>query len=367
MHKLGAMAAFVVVGCSSGTSTEPPSSAGEPSTSVEDLSAHHRHPRVAQRVTRTDLVSDEAGAATLDANLVNAWGISFNPNGFAWVSDNGTGKATVYDARGALHLTVDLPAAAGSDSSAPTGQVFNADPSSFRGDRFLFASEDGGISGWQPSGATLRIDSSASGAVYKGIAIAEHRGALRLYAANFNAGTVDVFDASYAPIATRGFVDRDLPSGYAPFNVFADGDVILVAYALQDDAKHDDVKGAGHGFLDAFDTDGDRRARLVSGGALDSPWGMAMVGRFGHLHHRLLVGNFGDGHINVYEVERSWRGVHVEHEGVLGDASGAPLVIDGLWGLVVPPEAGGFHATQLVLSAGPAGESHGRFGTLDAL
>jgi uncharacterized protein (TIGR03118 family) len=329
--------------------------------------------QVLLKVKRTDVVSDQPGALQTDPNLVNAWGLAFHPAGFASVSDNGTGKVSQYNADGTLKLTIVVPKAPGADTSSPTGQVFNGDRHAFDGDTFVIVTEDGTISGWQRSaGATLRFDGSGNGAVYKGVTIAPSRTdgtPARLYAANFHAATVDVFDDNYAPVHQGGFVDSDLPQGFAPFNVMADpngGDRILVTYALQDNAKHDDVKGPGHGFVDVFDGSGRLLNRLISGGNLNSPWGLALatvpVARLGR---QLLVGNFGDGRINVFSTNDELTQARLE--GVLGDSSGAPLVIDGLWAIAFPPEAGGFHRDELWFTAGPDGERHGRFGFLQAI
>ncbi len=372
MNELRTMLSLAVLAAACSNGSQDPSQ--EPTTAATSSaieSPDHGQTRVLRNVTQTDLVSDQQGvAAHQDTNLVNAWGIAFSPTGTPWVSDNGTGLTTVYDATGVTKLTVTIPPPAGGTTSAPTGQVFNADATSFAGDKFIFVTEDGTISGWQSgASAMLRVDRSTSGAVYKGVTLAMHRNATRLYAANFHAGTVDVFDASYRPIAERhAFIDERLPHGYAPFNVHAANGLILVSYALQDDAAHDDVKGVGHGFIDAFDSGGRFLSRLVSHGTLDSPWGMAIAPEsFAGLGGRLLVGNFGDGRINVYSLELSRFGLDADHEGVLGNASGQPLVIDGLWAIVFAPEAGAVHANQLFFSAGPDGEQHGLFGHLDAI
>ena len=363
------VAAALCAACSSASPSPDP----EPSAqSTEALGRGHGHVRVAQRMTQTNLVADLPGvAANLDPNLRNAWGLAFNPAGPPWVSDNHTGVTTVYDATGALKLTVTIPPPeGGAPPSAPTGQAFNGDASAFGGDKFIFVTEDGTISGWQPAdhlAAVLRVDSSPAGAIYKGMTLAQAHGQWRLFAADFHNGKVDVFDATYAPVTTRGcFHDPFLPRGYAPFNVQAEGDVLIVTYAKQDADAVDDDKGPGHGFVDLYDGDGRFLQRLLSRGALDSPWGIAIAPpRFGHIGRRLLVGNFGDGRINVYELETFGRYVLAEHEGVLGDVNGAPLAIDGLWAIRFAPDAGAFTSRQLYFTAGPAGEEHGLFGRLE--
>jgi uncharacterized protein (TIGR03118 family) len=201
--------------------------------------------------------------------------------------------------------------------------------------------------------------------VYKGLALGANASGPVLYAANFAGGTIDAFDANMAPMVTAGgFTDPNLPAGFAPFNIQKFGRSLYVTYALQNDAKHDDVGGAGNGYINVFDMDGNLRKRLVAGGALNSPWGMAMApGFFGDYSGTLLVGNFGDGLINSYDpVTGDWLGA-------LQDASGNPLVIQGLWGLIFGNgAANGGDANTLYFAAGIAGdgavEDHGLFGSV---
>jgi uncharacterized protein (TIGR03118 family) len=329
---------------------------------------------IAQTVRQKNLVSDLPDvAAKQDPNLVNAWGLAFNPNGPAWVSDNGTGLTTVYDPNGMLLLTVTVPTPAeGTPPSAPTGQVFNADANAFAGDRFILVSEDGTLSGWQPGFdgmAKLRVDNSGSGAVYKGVALARSGKSLRLFAADFRNAKVDVFESDYKAAAScnGGFVDDKLPPNYAPFNIFAAQDMLFVSYALQElPDKEDDDKGPGHGIVDLFDTDGNFLQRLLTGGVLNSPWGMALApASFGHAPGRLLVGNFGDGHISVFKFELDGFKLAPVFEGFLGDAKGRALSIDGLWAIAFPPNAGGFDSRDLYFTAGPEDEQHGLFGRLE--
>jgi uncharacterized protein (TIGR03118 family) len=335
-----------------------------------------KSPPIAEVVRQRNLVSD-GGIAALhqDPNLVNAWGLAFNPNGPAWVSDAGTGFSSVYDPNGNLLLTVTVPTPTeGTPPSAPTGQVFNADASSFGGDRFIFVTEDGTISGWQPGfdgKAMLRVDNSATGAIYKGVALARTGKDARLFAADFHNAKVDVFDGHYAPDAScaGGFVDANLPANYAPFNIVAQNDMLFVSYALQKlPEKKDDEKGPGHGFVDLFDATGHLLERLISGGALNSPWGMAVapIG-FGQVPGRLLVGNFGDGRISVYKLALEGLRLGAAFEGFVGDAPTHALSIDGLWALGFPPNAGGFDPNALYFTAGPADETHGLFGRLEVV
>src|SRR5881296_4089228 len=288
-----------------------------------------------------DLVSDGAVAADLvDAALVNAWGLVASATSPWWVADNGTGLSTLYNGNtGAkVALTVSVP-------GAPTGIVFNSAPSfvvtsgaASGPARFIFVTEHGTVLGWNPAVAVTQaivaVDNSAGGAVYKGLAIASTAAGDRLYAANFHAGTVDVFDAGFHPVSA-GFSDVALPSGYAPFGIRNLGGTIYVTYALQDADKKDDVAGVGHGFVNAFDTDGHLLRRVASRGRLNSPWGLALAPPdFGQFSGDLLVGNFGDGQIHAFEPIQFTGQGEFQARGPLHGAAGAPIAIEGLWALV---------------------------------
>src|SRR5439155_9373527 len=297
---------------------------------------------------RTNLVSDIAGVARFtDANLVNPWGLSHSPTSPWWVSDNGTGVSTLYQGNGtSVPLVVTIPPPKGvTGPSAPTGNVFNSvsstNPDDFVVSKngksgpslFIFATEDGTISGWNPfvdlTHAVLAVDNSASGAVYKGLALGNNASGNFLYATNFHAGSIDVFDSSFHAVSLSGsFTDPNLPSGYAPFGIRNINGNLYVTYALQDADKHDDVAGPAHGFVDIFDTNGNWERRLITHGHLDSPWGLAVApADFGDFSNALLVGNFGNGRINAYD---SNTGAFL---GVLSTRPGRPIVIDGLWAL----------------------------------
>lgn len=376
------LVAIAVAGCGGPDSevSTPPAS-GDPVTVTEPLStgAHdklgwHDHAGVAQVVERRNIVSNLPGAAAQDPDLRNAWGLAFNPVGVAWVSANETGRSAVYDAQGHHVIpSVIIPPPPGMPSpSHPTGQVFNADAeaNAFKRDRFIFATEDGTIAGWQGGPvATLRVNNSGN-AIYKGVTIAkDRRGRTRLYAANFFAGRIDVFDDAYQPVETGlRFRDFFLPAGFAPFNVEQIKGLLFVTYAKQDADKQDDVKGPGNGFVDVFTPDGLLLSRLISRGALNSPWGITLAPEgFGDLGGRLLVGNFGDGKINVYELRQFAWFFFAEHEGTLGTDETHPLVIDGLWALKFGVDRNGFSSTHLYFTAGPNDEEDGIFGELEAV
>jgi uncharacterized protein (TIGR03118 family) len=322
-------------------------------------------------VSRTDVVSDQSGAKATDPMLVNAWGLAFNPQGAAWINAAESGISAVYDASGAHVLpAVRIPSASG-EAASPTGVVFNTDANAFKGDTFIFVTEDGTIAGWQQSNGTAAVKrADGSGAIYKGVTIATAAdGRPRLFAADFHGGKIDVFDDTYAMVMGGDFADPDIPSGFAPFNVEAVHGSLVVTYAKQDDAKKDDVRGPGNGYVDIFDADGALMARLVSEAQLDAPWGIALAPEtFAPAPNSLLVGNFGDGRINVYDFEATESTPRGEFVGVLTDEkTGHPIVIDGLWALKFGVDAGGFKAGNLYFTAGPDGEKHGAFGTLEVV
>lgn len=334
---------------------------------------------------QVNLVSDVSGVAPLtDPDLVNPWGLSASPGtdqspgSPLWVSDNGTDRSTLY--QGATPTTVSKAALVVQvTSGAPTGQVFNTDANGFvvrdaaghsAPARFIFASENGGIDGWNPAvGATgpgastvteVAVRNGAN-AVYKGLAIAQASdGHTYLYAANFRSGRVEAYDDTFTPVQLPGglFVDPRMPARYAPFNVEELDGKLYVTYARQDSGLKDDIAGRGHGFVDVFTNDGALIRRLVTRGQLDSPWGLALApAGFGDFGGALLVGNFGNGHINAYDPVR---GVYL---GRLRGAHGKPIVIDGLWALHFG-NGNAAKAAELLFSAGPDDETHGLLGKI---
>jgi uncharacterized protein (TIGR03118 family) len=346
----------------------------------------------------TPLVADLAGdAATLDPVLQNAWGVAFTPAGSPfWVNDNVTGCSTLYAGNGAvvpLQVAIPLPGNIVPSTAchpvdpknppaitpaAPTGIIWNPSsaflvPGTKLPATFIFATEDGTLSAWTgglnpADNAVLAVDNSASpdaadGAVYKGLVVGVNAKGAFLFATNFRAGTIDVFGPTgsnglFTPATTDGgFKDPGIPPGYAPFGIANLNGDLFVTYAQQNAQKHDDVAGQGHGFVDVFDTDGHLLRRLASRGPLDSPWGVARASyAFGRFSGDILVGNFGNGKINVFDED----GRFIDE---LHDADGKTLVIDGLWTLTL----GGGRASSsdtLYFTAGPNGETHGLFGTI---
>lgn len=313
-------------------------------------------------VQKTNLVSDQATVATTtDPNLVNAWAIAINPGAQVfWVSSNHGGSTPVYGADGSIKpLDPTVAPVAGADPGSPTGQVFNATAANFMGDKFIVDTEDGQILGWAAGTAyTQRAHSDT--AIYKGLALVGAGATQQLLAANFHDARVDIFDASYAPVANPdGFKDPSIPDGYAPFNVVTIGEKVYVAYAKQDDAKEDDEAGAGHGYVSVFDAAGTLTKSWLAGGELDSPWAISPApASFGVPATALLVGNFGDGWIRAYDT------VTGALLGSLTDKTGTPVVIPGLWDLKVGPTGTTDLSNTLFFSAGPSGETHGLFGKL---
>jgi len=353
--------------------TQEPSTAPA-STDVAPSFSRQSAPGAGRFYTQHNLVSDGAVPADhVDPALVNAWGLVASGTSPWWVSDNGTDSSTLYN-NGNTGATVPLRVGV---AGAPTGVVFNGgagfvvrNGSAGGPARFIFATESGTILGWNPAVAPNRavvaVDRSAAGAVYKGLAIATTVTGGRLYATNFRGGTVEVFDTGFHPVPA-GFSDPALPAGYAPFGIRNLGGTIYVTYALQDADAEDDVAGVGHGFVDAYDLQGNLLRRVASGGRLNSPWGLALApSRFGEFSGDLLIGNFGDGKINAFDPARTNDAGELQQRGMLHGAGGQPLAIDGLWALAFGNGAAAGPDTTLFFTAGPQDESHGLFGTINA-
>ncbi len=343
-----------------------------------------------------NLVSDLANAADhQDPNLVNPWGVGFGPTPF-WAGNNGTGTATLYGGTGAaIPLVVTIPQAGNAGTAGPvTGVIFNTfasnanafDVQPGKPALFMFCSEDGVISGWNKavsgSKASILFDNSKSGAVYTGCALGGTAAAPYLFVANFNAGTVDVYDGNLnlnpAPYNTGSlpqpystsspFANPAIPAGFAPFNVQNINGTLFVTYAKQDAQKHTNVGGAGNGYVAMFNLNGSLIANLISQGPLNSPWGMAIApANFGVFAGALLVGNFTDGTINAFNATTG------ALLGTLNDTAGNPIAIPGLWSLDFGGGAESEDTGTLYITAGIGGgpnndpvESHGLFASIQA-
>lgn len=327
-----------------------------------------------------NLVSDGFVAADhTDANLVNAWGVAFNPFGPVWVADNGTGQSTLYDGDGNIvPLVVQIPTPTASSGGPATGIVFNASTSTTSfvvssgtasgPSKFLFATEDGVIAGWAPSvdstHAFIGVDNSTTtGAVYKGIALSAGGGGQLLYASDFHNARVDVFNSTFAPVtlAPGAFTDPKLPSGYAPFGIQAIGGNVFVTYAMQVAGSNDEAHGQGLGVVDVYDPNGVFLDRVATHGNLNAPWGIVMTpAGFGQFSNSLLVGNFGDGTINAYDPK------NYTPLGQLRGADHRPIQIEGLWGLAFGNGFVDQPVNTLFFAAGPGDEAHGLYGRIDA-
>jgi uncharacterized protein (TIGR03118 family) len=345
----------------------------------------------------TNLTADLPGVApNTDPVLRNAWGVAFSPAASPfWIADNAAGCSTLYDGTGvkvtAIQVAIPLPdnsvpstacqpASKQTNPSppspaAPTGLVWNPTttflvPGTSIPASFIFDTEDGTLSAWagtipDTTRAVIAVDNSGSGAVYKGLVTGVNSHGVFLFATNFNAGTIDVFapngSAGFRPATTSeitgSFADPNIPAGYAPFGIQNIDGSLFVTYAQQDAAKHDDVAGPGHGFVDVFDTDGNLLRRFASRGPLNSPWGVARASfAFGRFSGEILVGNFGNGKIHAFDSDGNFLGA-------LRDGNGKPLAIDGLWTLTL---GGGRNSNSdtLYFTAGPNDETNGLFGTI---
>ncbi|HSQ80392.1 MAG TPA: TIGR03118 family protein [Casimicrobiaceae bacterium] len=330
------------------------------------------------RYQQHNLVSDGFVTADhTDPNLVNPWGIAFNPFGPVWIADNGSGLSTLYNGTGTPQaLVVIIPPAAAAAGGNPTGIVFNGSngfvvsTSSNSGPaKFIFATEDGVIAGWNPAvdgthAILVKDNSTTTGAVYKGLALSAGGNGSLLYATDFHNNKIDVWDSTFATVTLPpgAFADPTIPSGFAPFGIQAIGGNIYVTYAKQDAARHDDVKGMGLGYVDVFDPNGRLIERVASRGKLNAPWGIALApAGFGEFRNTLLIGNFGDGHINAFDNATG------ESYGQLKGVDGKPIAIDGLWGMAFGNGFAGQSVNTLFFTAGSNDEADGLYGSLDAV
>jgi uncharacterized protein (TIGR03118 family) len=360
-----------------------------------------------QHYTQTNLVSNASGVAPVtDPQLINPWGISRGSGSPWWVSDNATGLTTLHNGAGAKQsLIVTIPPSdpnnKNTPTGTPTGTIFNGSQTDFllapgTPARFLFSTNDGTIAGWNPAvAATLAVTvvKTADGSSYTGLTSAFINGKPFLYAANFNKGRVDVYDNAFHRVnltvepsdrnagdddersSESSFVDETLPRGYVPFNVQAIGNDIVVTYALHEGGARFETDGPGLGFVDIYSSTGRLLRPLEHGDWLNAPWGVALAPPdFGRFSHDLLIGQFaggGDtqssGFIAAYDLATG------KFDGLLQDASGKPLAINGVWALSpgnVSPnnsDAAAAPAAEVYFTAGPNHGSGGLLGYLTAV
>jgi uncharacterized protein (TIGR03118 family) len=377
-----------------------------------------KEPKALKNFSQVNLVAnkDGYGASHIDPALLNAWGLAFSSTGTPWVNSTGGHVSAVYDKEGAFiaaRPAVNIPSPKDTIGGLPTGIVFSGSATDFllantKPARFIFVGVDGILSAWNAGNNAQVVHNNSTTSAYTGLTLAVKDGANYLYAANFKAGRIDVWDKSFAKVAMT-FKDNHIPNGFSPFNIQAVGSLLYVTYAkVGPDGK--DEKGYGNGFVDVFSTNGSLVKRFAERGSLNSPWGLALAPAsfFGDTENDdhgksnsggdnsgpgnsgdngghgnsgggsdnsghgngsgsgiegpddqniILVGNFGDGHINAYRENGNFIGQLVTH--------GKPVIISGLWSLQFPPvTATAVDPNRLYFTAGPAQESDGLFGYL---
>jgi uncharacterized protein (TIGR03118 family) len=364
----------------------------------------------AQHYQQTNLVSDltTEHAATVDPKLLNPWGLTRSSGSPWWVANNNSGTSTLYDGMGNPVLInppgpnpptsnvvkIPPPGFEPKAQSTPTGVVFNGSSNDFilktgSAAHFIFATEDGTISGWAGGlEAVLEVDNSengsANGAVYKGATSAEINGHKFLYVTNFRSGKVEVYNTNFKRVhldddafKTDGDCDRDghggrdgnhdcdddrIPEGFAPFNIQNVGGILFVTYAKQDTPRHDPVGGDGLGYVEFFTPDGKHLGHLQHGDWMNAPWGVVWTTRdFGEYSNSILVGNFRSGWIAAFN------GFTYKFEDFVRKKDNSLMFIDGIWSLTFGNDGGAGGADTLFFTAGPNKENDGLFGTITPL
>jgi uncharacterized protein (TIGR03118 family) len=371
-----------------------------------------------QHYKQTDLVSNTSGEAPVtDPQLTNAWGLSRSSGSVWWVSDNATGFSTLYNGAGVKQsLIVTIPPADPTNKKtplgSPTGTISNSSQTDFllapgKPAAFLFCTIDGTIAGWNPTVAlaqgaappsthAVTVVKTTDGSSYTGLTSAFIDGKTFLYVANFNKGRVDVYDNAFKRVDLSGrhfnaddsenseneersrgqaFVDERLPRNYVPFNVQAIGNDIVVAYALHEEGAQFESDGPGLGYVDIFSSEGQLLRRLEHGDWLNAPWGIALAPLdFGQFSHHLLIGQFaGGGNTESSGLIAAYDLATGKFDGLLQDASGKPLAINGIWaispGNVSPSNSdpAAAPAAEVYFTAGPKHGTEGLFGYLTAV
>jgi len=377
---LGVIGALTLVACGGGGSGAANSGSNNPPPAP-----------VSSGFADTALVSDKVGVVatttTIDANLSNPWGLAIAPGLPFWIADNNSNLSTLYSGMGdnqtgaitgANEVGIAIPASAAGVPANPTGQIYNGGGgfliSTNAGKEpalFIFDGEGGTIAAWaKDSGATAvtayddGVANGANHAVYKGLALGTVNGASFLYATDLHNNKVDVFDTNFAkPADMQGkFIDPAIPAGFVPFGIVALNTQLYVSYTMQDAARHDETTGAGLGYVDVFDFSGNFVSRFASAGVLNAPWGMAIApAGFGSLAGDVLIGNFGDGTINVFSPNGSALATSM---GPLTVTNGGALTVPGLWSLVFGNGDSDKPATTLFYTAGFSDQTDGVFGSI---
>ena len=320
----------------------------------------------ADTYTQNNLVSDIPGlAANTDPNLKNPWGVSFSPTSPFWASDQATGLATLYNATGAPQaLVVTIPGSS-TPPSGPTGQVFNTAPAgSFlvggpTGTKatFIFDTLNGTIAAWNGGTTATQEAAGPTGAVYTGLAQGSSAIGTVLYAANSGATPgINVYNSLWNPVTLSGtFTDPHPVTGFVPFNIQNIGGNLYVTYAMIN-PKGGPLPG---GYVDEFDTNGNFIKRIASSGPLEAPWGITLApSGFGSFSNDLLIGNFGNGEILVYDPTTD------AFLGTLDGSNGLPLVNDFLWALETRAPGGTFDPNAVYFTAGINDQQDGLFGEI---
>jgi len=348
-----------------------PFASTRPARAAAESNAYHQ----------TNLVSDLPGMALIqDPDLVNPWGISLSGGSPFWVANNGTGTSTLYAgdhvspptplSKNGLVVTIPggFPTGTVSNTGAPTDFIVKSGAASGRAS-FLFASQVGIVSGWNPNvpapGSKQAQIGGTGDAVYTGLAIGQVGSATYLYAADFEHGKIDVYDFAFHtpnPPLDGSFSDPNIPNSYSTFNIQSIGGKLYVTYAQQSHKEPDEETDRGSGFVDVFDTSGHLLQRLIQGNHLKSPWGIARAPEnFGAFSHALIVGNFADGQLHAFDPDSG------KYLGEMKNENGKPVVIDGLWGITFGNGANGGDKNALYFAAGIQDETHGLFGSLRAV
>ena len=320
-----------------------------------------------------NLVSDgSVPADNIDPNLIDGWGVAFNPNGNVWVNSAVAGKSVLYDGNGVPNsLVVSIPAATGGGQGIPTGIVFSSsndfevtNGTATGPSRFIFASLTGSISGWAPNvdltNALVAVDKSGVGASYTGLALAGNGKGNLLYAVDVRRGRIDVFDRTFAPVTLPGgFRDPKLPRGFVPFAIHNLQGNLYVSFGKHNASRTFVEPGRGLGVVSVFDANGRFLRRIKGDFHLNAPWGMAIApSGFGRFSNRLLIGNFGDGTIHAFDVASGRR------VGALRTPQGDRIVIPVLWGMAFGNGILDQPTNRLFFAAGPNFGSGGLYGRI---